>query len=185
MVTMNTCKNILHLLLKLFFLLPSFAGIVSEQEVVCGVQGQSVVLAMESKNLTNFFDIVWKAGDDRIARLNNAIPSYYGDHHGKVEIFVNGTIRLNRAEQDDSGNYTVEVFDSNGKSIVRRSIQVYIQGVTCGFLGIFLVAHAVLQAAVAFLLILFIIRQASLQRNQGPVLKWRQVFFVDKTYEID
>lgn len=104
------------------------AGIVSEQEVVCGVPGQSVVLAMESKNLTDFFDIIWKAGDDRIARLNNAIPSYYGDYHGNVEIFVNGTIRLNRAEQDDSGNYTVEVFDSNGKSIVRRSIQVYIQG---------------------------------------------------------
>uniref|UniRef100_A0A3Q0SK55 Immunoglobulin V-set domain-containing protein n=1 Tax=Amphilophus citrinellus TaxID=61819 RepID=A0A3Q0SK55_AMPCI len=40
----------------------------------------------------------------------------------------NGTIRLNNLSRTDTGNYTLQTFDSEGKSSGERTLKLFIQG---------------------------------------------------------
>uniref|UniRef100_A0A3P9DDK8 Immunoglobulin V-set domain-containing protein n=1 Tax=Maylandia zebra TaxID=106582 RepID=A0A3P9DDK8_9CICH len=40
----------------------------------------------------------------------------------------NGTFRINNLSRSDSGNYTLQTFDSDGRSSGERTLQLFIQG---------------------------------------------------------
>ncbi|KAK1161059.1 carcinoembryonic antigen-related cell adhesion molecule 3-like isoform X1 [Acipenser oxyrinchus oxyrinchus] len=84
---------------------------------VYGVLGKSVFLHVSNKNLLNGIDILWKRGTVPVARLKESTVFYYGDYENKANIFTNGTLRLDRIDDADSGPYSVVVSDANGRNI--------------------------------------------------------------------
>ncbi|MGH0118675.1 UNVERIFIED_CONTAM: hypothetical protein FKN15_027758 [Acipenser sinensis] len=92
---------------------------------VYGVLGKSVFLHVSNKNLLNGIDILWKRGTVPVARLKESTVFYYGDYENKANIFTNGTLRLDKIDDADTGPYSVVVSDANGRNIHSEIAQLF------------------------------------------------------------
>ncbi|MGH0117136.1 UNVERIFIED_CONTAM: hypothetical protein FKN15_029549 [Acipenser sinensis] len=79
-----------------------------------GSMGSSVVLFLNNEDHIHFSNIEWKKGNSLVAKLKDSAPHYYGDYRNRAEIFNNGTLILHETQGTDTGNYSVEFFDTNG-----------------------------------------------------------------------
>ncbi|XP_006262334.3 uncharacterized protein LOC102561689 isoform X1 [Alligator mississippiensis] len=86
----------------------------SVQEI-SGFAGGSVFLPSPEVNLEGHFHVTWKKENISIARMNFSYFEYYGEYANRSEIFSNGTLRLDRIEDSDSGRYYVEAHNGTGK----------------------------------------------------------------------
>ncbi|MGH0118670.1 UNVERIFIED_CONTAM: hypothetical protein FKN15_027753 [Acipenser sinensis] len=93
---------------------------------VYGALGDSVYLHFNT-TLNSSIHVEWKQGDNRIGVFKNNRPGFKDPYINRTEIFANGTLRLDRTQKNDSGDYSVEVFTTDGTNIFKRSMQVYIQ----------------------------------------------------------
>ncbi|XP_058852593.1 uncharacterized protein LOC131699528 [Acipenser ruthenus] len=94
---------------------------------VYGALGDSVHLHFNT-TLNSSAEVQWKRGVYRIGVFKNNSVALNNPYINRAEIFANGTLRLDRTQKDDSGDYSVDVFNTDGTSIFKRSMQVYIQG---------------------------------------------------------
>ncbi|XP_019384246.1 PREDICTED: uncharacterized protein LOC109305670 [Crocodylus porosus] len=81
---------------------------------ISGFAGGSVFLPSPEVNLEGHFHVTWKKDNVSIARMNFPYFEYYGEYANRSEIFSNGTLRLDRIEDSDSGWYYVEAHDGTG-----------------------------------------------------------------------
>ncbi|MGH0151624.1 UNVERIFIED_CONTAM: hypothetical protein FKN15_020485 [Acipenser sinensis] len=93
---------------------------------VYGALGDSVHLHLNT-TLNSSVHVEWKRGDKPIGVFKNNRPGFKDPYINRTEIFANGTLRLNRTQKNDSGDYSVDVFNTDGTNIFKGSIQVYIQ----------------------------------------------------------
>ncbi|XP_058852716.1 T-cell surface antigen CD2-like isoform X2 [Acipenser ruthenus] len=94
--------------------------------VVYGALGESVYLHFNT-TLKSSFEVQWKWGVNRIAVFKNNRTAFDNPYKNRAEIFANGTLRLDRTQKNDSGDYSVDVFNTDGTNIFKGSMQVYIQ----------------------------------------------------------
>ncbi|KAK6475909.1 carcinoembryonic antigen-related cell adhesion molecule 3-like isoform X1 [Huso huso] len=93
---------------------------------VYGALGDSVHLHFNT-TLNSSVEVQWKRGVYRIGVFKNNRTAFDNPYKNRAEIFANGTLRLNRTQKDDSGDYSVDVFNTDGTNIFKGSMQVYIQ----------------------------------------------------------
>ncbi|KAK1159394.1 hypothetical protein AOXY_G22070 [Acipenser oxyrinchus oxyrinchus] len=95
---------------------------------VYGAKGSTTFLFLENQNdiQTINFDKTWKKGGSLVAELNGSTPYYYGHYETRTGVFKNGTIRLDRTQEWDTGNYSVDFFDKDKNNIGRWAIQLFI-----------------------------------------------------------
>ncbi|KAK6474674.1 T-cell surface antigen CD2-like [Huso huso] len=92
---------------------------------VYGALGHSVYLHLNT-TLNSSVHVEWKQGDNRIGVFKNNRPGFKDPYINRTEIFANGTLRLDRTQKNDSGDYSVDVFNTDGTNIFKGSMQVYI-----------------------------------------------------------
>ncbi|MGH0147986.1 UNVERIFIED_CONTAM: hypothetical protein FKN15_039428 [Acipenser sinensis] len=93
---------------------------------VYGALGDSVHLHFNT-TLNSSVHVEWKQGDKPIGVIKNNRPGFKDPYINRAEIFANGTLRLDRTQKNDSGDYSVDVFNTDGTNIFKGSMQVYIQ----------------------------------------------------------
>ncbi|KAK1161056.1 T-cell surface antigen CD2-like [Acipenser oxyrinchus oxyrinchus] len=93
---------------------------------VYGALGDSVYLHFDT-TLNSSVEVQWKRGVNRIAVFKNSRTVFYDSYVNRAEIFAIATLRLDRTQKSDTGNYCVEVFDITGCNILNGCIQLYIQ----------------------------------------------------------
>ncbi|NWT16687.1 CD2 protein, partial [Vireo altiloquus] len=80
----------------------------------------------------------WKKGGQRLFQLKyNKTKDFINKKQCRCEMLRNGTLRIQHLVKEDSGNYTVELYDQNGKSKGEENIMFFVQGernhATCAF----------------------------------------------------
>lgn len=76
----------------------------------------------------NNSDIAWMKNNTRIGKLKNSTSYFYKDYGTRAQIFTNGTLRIDKTQESDSGNYTVELFDQDGICIRKEAQHLEIEG---------------------------------------------------------
>ncbi|XP_058852690.1 T-cell surface antigen CD2-like [Acipenser ruthenus] len=94
---------------------------------VYGALGHSVYLHF-NMTLNSSVHVKWKQGVSPIGAFKDNKTAFNNPYINRTEIFANGTLRLDRTQKNDSGDYSVEVFNTDGTNIFKGSMQVYIQG---------------------------------------------------------
>ncbi|KAK6474672.1 T-cell surface antigen CD2-like isoform X3 [Huso huso] len=93
---------------------------------VYGALGDSLYLHCNT-TLKSSVEVQWKQGVNRIGVFKNNRTAFDNPYKNRAEIFANGTLRLDRTQKNDSGDYSVDVFNTDGTNIFKGSMQVYIQ----------------------------------------------------------
>ncbi|XP_028668877.1 carcinoembryonic antigen-related cell adhesion molecule 3-like isoform X2 [Erpetoichthys calabaricus] len=90
--------------------------------------GNSLILHLEKEvQEKQIHEITWKKDKAPLAKLKN------GTLHSNsmsVHIFPNGTLLLRKTRNTDSGNYTVEIYSKDGKSLSKAVYGVYLAAPT-------------------------------------------------------
>lgn len=75
----------------------------------------------------------WKNNTSTILRGkgNNTIPKTLKERYLFIPMF--GTFSIMNLSRADSGNFTLETFDSNGRKLEKRTLQLIVQGNCCSF----------------------------------------------------
>ncbi|XP_015205168.2 carcinoembryonic antigen-related cell adhesion molecule 3-like isoform X2 [Lepisosteus oculatus] len=81
---------------------------------VYGSLGRSVSLSLVNGRGENVYDVKWMKGDISVAQFKTAFPSYNGNYKNRLKIFSNGTMIMDRIQENDSGVYSVDFFYKNG-----------------------------------------------------------------------
>ncbi|XP_058852571.1 uncharacterized protein LOC117431082 [Acipenser ruthenus] len=105
------CRMYLLLLLLLFSLILSAAD---EFSTIYGELGGSVFLHLKKAWLLNNDGIIQKDNTTTVGRFKNnfTLVHSYKTH---ATLFSNGTFRMDRSQESDSGNYTVVTHDKDGR----------------------------------------------------------------------
>lgn len=67
-------------------------------------------------------DIQWKKGDDRIIRFTESKITHQTKE--TYQVFENATLKIKRLQMNDSGYYTVFLYDVNGKQILSNTFNL-------------------------------------------------------------
>nr|XP_015205257.1 PREDICTED: T-cell surface antigen CD2-like [Lepisosteus oculatus] len=79
--------------------------------------GSTVYLTADNGTQLNFHELEWSMKTFRMAKLRNSTQLHY--YGRQVEIFLNGTLRLDNVSKNDTGEITAKLFDTNGKNILQ------------------------------------------------------------------
>nr|XP_015205177.1 PREDICTED: T-cell surface antigen CD2-like [Lepisosteus oculatus] len=142
---------------------------ISTPSSVYGNLGDSVWFILDSGNLPNISDIIWKKEENRIARFRESESWTFADFMNRAEVFANGTLKVEQAREIDKGLYTVEIYDTNGKNVYKKDFRLQLRGEAPVFVFAYVVTHSVFQAIVSVLLIIFIIHQFRMKRKQDRI----------------
>ncbi|XP_058852712.1 uncharacterized protein LOC131699613 isoform X2 [Acipenser ruthenus] len=93
---------------------------------VYGALGHSVYLHFNT-TLNSSVHVKWKQGVSPIGAFKDNKMVFTNPYINRAEIFANGTLKLDRTQKNDSGDYSVDVFTTDGTNIFKGSMQVYIQ----------------------------------------------------------
>ncbi|XP_015205149.2 uncharacterized protein [Lepisosteus oculatus] len=97
---------------------------VTELPFVYGDLGFSVTLFDGNVDFQNISNAKWKKGDTLVAQFVHSHPQYNGEFQHGTEVFQNGTLKMQHAEENDAGNYTLEV--SNGDILHKWTTQLFV-----------------------------------------------------------
>ncbi|KAK5858100.1 hypothetical protein PBY51_002269 [Eleginops maclovinus] len=89
-------------------------------------------------------------------------------HHGRCELRPDGSLSFSHIQTADSGNYSLEVFEEDGRRVLRRDFQLLVDDLSSSSA---LVTVLILLLLLLFFIILFIInRKRKLRiRHSGPL----------------
>ncbi|MGH0117135.1 UNVERIFIED_CONTAM: hypothetical protein FKN15_029548 [Acipenser sinensis] len=73
----------------------------------------------------------------RLGKLKNSTSYFYKDYGMRAQIFTNGTLRIDKTQESDSGNYTVELFDQDGICIRKEAQHLEIEEGVLGSSALF------------------------------------------------
>ncbi|KFO57455.1 hypothetical protein N302_03496, partial [Corvus brachyrhynchos] len=79
----------------------------------------------------------WTKGGQRLVQIKNDRTRHYvNKDQCRCAMLRNGTLQIQRLEKADSGNYTVLVYQQDGRLKAEENIMFFVQGernhVTCG-----------------------------------------------------
>ncbi|XP_072901543.1 T-cell surface antigen CD2-like [Hemitrygon akajei] len=115
--------------LNLFFLLVASGGFPTASnenvETVYSELGKSAFL--KSRDLTSLkaTEIRWEKGNINVARYKGD-PKVYTSFQGKVEVFPNGTLKLNTTTESDEATYRYEMFDQSGVKQYEHTLKLFL-----------------------------------------------------------
>ena len=92
-----------------------------------GALGGTVVLQMMD-NASEIFQYQWNKDKSRILVGRKNIILYNQMKDKSLFTPTNGTFRINNLSRTDDGEYTLQIFDSDGSISEQRTIQLSIQG---------------------------------------------------------
>lgn len=90
------------------------------------VLGSSLLLLL--KNIANSSAIEWRKDNRSVAGFKQEAPYYNENYKDRASMFANGTLRLDKTQNTDSGSYSVIVFDKSGKNTQKGIAQIIIIG---------------------------------------------------------
>uniref|UniRef100_W5MZ60 Ig-like domain-containing protein n=2 Tax=Lepisosteus oculatus TaxID=7918 RepID=W5MZ60_LEPOC len=88
--------------------------------------GEFVYLFLPDMPLTNIKDLEWKTKDLKVAKFQNGKSSLHDLYKNRTTLFSNGTLRLDQPIKNDSGTYTLDVYDE-GESVFKGYIWLDVQ----------------------------------------------------------
>lgn len=77
---------------------------------------------------SEIFKLIWSNKPGTVLNLNKGTPVYNKIETRSVFTPSTGTFRINNLSRSDAGEYTLEIFDSNGIKSELRILQLTIQG---------------------------------------------------------
>ncbi|XP_015205247.2 uncharacterized protein [Lepisosteus oculatus] len=86
----------------------------------------SVVLLSPEQTFENISDAIWKKGDFLVGRLKNGSAHNIILYINRTEIFPDGTLKLNCTVKEDSGVYSLEMYNQDGKNLLKVNIMLNI-----------------------------------------------------------
>ncbi|XP_019381249.1 PREDICTED: T-cell surface antigen CD2 isoform X2 [Gavialis gangeticus] len=105
-------------LVILFF---SVKGSLGKLAKVSAILSESVLLNISSPVNEKIDEVKWSKEGHMIAKLINSSIVYYANKE-KYCLFGNGTLKIEQLVQQDSGNYTAEVYHSDGTQSETKNI---------------------------------------------------------------
>ncbi|XP_068766063.1 uncharacterized protein [Struthio camelus] len=88
--------------------------------------GGSMFLSLTEMKLRHF-QAVWKKENTEIARKNGFHFWYHEDYVKRSEIVSDYSLRLDRIQESDHGNYSIEVSDRDGRTLYKSTIRVKVE----------------------------------------------------------
>ncbi|XP_034033448.1 uncharacterized protein LOC117516727 [Thalassophryne amazonica] len=112
-------------LVWLAFLLLSTA-VSSDVTTVSVHRGEAVVLMSGLQRARPMLvqDVRWSSLTLLVSLKNNRTQC----HHGRCELLSDGSLNFSRISPDDAGEYVLEVFDENGKRVLKRRFELEVEG---------------------------------------------------------
>ncbi|XP_014802721.1 PREDICTED: uncharacterized protein LOC106891046 [Calidris pugnax] len=90
---------------------------VETSQEITELTGGSVFLNVTETKLKHFFQVVWKKENAEIARTNGSWFWYHEEYVNRSEIVSHYSLRLDRIQKHDSGNYSIELTDRDGRTV--------------------------------------------------------------------
>lgn len=77
----------------------------------------------------SIYEATWRKGTQRLVQIrDNKTKPFVSKEKCRCAILRNGTLQIQRLEKEDSGNYTVQVYDKDGQLKAEGSIMLFVQG---------------------------------------------------------
>ncbi|XP_016078950.1 PREDICTED: T-cell surface antigen CD2 [Miniopterus natalensis] len=115
------CKTLVASFLLMFTL--SAKGAAATTKEVHGTLHLDINLDVPTVSVKGKIDdIQWKKGDDRIIRFTESKITH--QTKATYQVFENATLKIKRLQMNDSGYYTVFLYDVNGKQILSNTFNL-------------------------------------------------------------
>nr|XP_026651618.1 T-cell surface antigen CD2 isoform X1 [Zonotrichia albicollis]XP_026651619.1 T-cell surface antigen CD2 isoform X1 [Zonotrichia albicollis]XP_026651620.1 T-cell surface antigen CD2 isoform X1 [Zonotrichia albicollis] len=76
----------------------------------------------------SIYEATWRKGTQRLVQIrDNRAKHFVNKEQCRCAILRNGTLEIQRLEKEDSGNYTVQVYQKNGQLKAEESIMLLVQ----------------------------------------------------------
>ncbi|GAA6228317.1 uncharacterized protein LOC108873623 isoform X3 [Lates japonicus] len=162
-----------RLLMMMVMMMKSEAASAETIEVHAG-SGETILLPNPNSSglrgrMNHEWDVRWTYNNQMLSLKSHKMTG----HDGRCELLSDGSLRFSQVQAEDSGNYTVEVFDQDGKRLTWMNFQLKVQGIpqtltnrrTSLLIGLLLPLSLLL-----VFVILFILRRRRIQstRTKGP-----------------
>uniref|UniRef100_A0A8C3FSG8 Immunoglobulin I-set domain-containing protein n=1 Tax=Chrysemys picta bellii TaxID=8478 RepID=A0A8C3FSG8_CHRPI len=107
--------------------LPLFEGSANKIDTEYGIRNGSVFLNITGFKEEKQQEVIWLKNSSRLAKGKGSDVKYYKAGK-KYELFPNGTLKINRLVEEDSGNYKVTVYNVTGQLQVEENFILSVQG---------------------------------------------------------
>ncbi|XP_074514421.1 uncharacterized protein LOC141782225 isoform X3 [Sebastes fasciatus] len=119
-------------------------------KIITAHSGEAVLLTSDLPELKPRQDARWTHLHLVMSRENKVKTC----HHGRCELLSDGSLRFSRVQTADAGNYSLEVFDENGKRLIKRDFLLRVEGDSSSSGS--MVVSTLVCCFLVFLLLLFI-----------------------------
>ncbi|XP_031734945.1 uncharacterized protein LOC116400960 isoform X2 [Anarrhichthys ocellatus] len=130
--------------------------------------GGAVLLSSDLQVLKSRQDIRW-TNTHLVMSLRTNVTMC---HHGRCELLSDGSLRFNRVQTEDAGSYSLEVFDEDGKLLMKKhfllSVEVCLSADTSSSTVASVLVCCLLLLLLLFFIILFFLRRRRNQRMRTP-----------------
>lgn len=130
-------------------------------EIITAHSGGAVLLTSDLQGLKHRHDIRWTHPHLVMSLKNNVTTC----HHGRCELLSDGSLRFSRVQTADSGSYSLEVFDENGKRLMKRDFMLRVEDISSNMVVVSVVVCCFLVFFLLFSIIFFILKRR--RRNQS------------------
>ncbi|TFK10331.1 collagen alpha-2(I) chain-like [Platysternon megacephalum] len=101
-------------------------GSANEAPKAYGIQNGSVFLNIPDFKVEKRHEISWFKITSLLVKVKNSTVKHYRDIE-KYMMFLNGTLKIDRLVEEDSGNYNVKVYDDRGQLQVEKYLILNVQ----------------------------------------------------------
>ncbi|XP_037646869.1 uncharacterized protein LOC119500911 isoform X2 [Sebastes umbrosus] len=119
-------------------------------EIITAHSGEAVLLKSDLPGLKPRQDVRW-THFHLVMSLENKVTTC---HHGRCELLSDGSLRFSRVQIADAGNYSLEMFDENGRRLIKRDFLLRVEGDSSSSGS--MVVSTLVCCFLVFLLLLFI-----------------------------
>lgn len=89
--------------------------------------GKFLLLNITNQNSSSYHEVKWFKGNSIVAKFKSG-PKLYGHFLRRVNIFPNGSLRVNSVSTKDKGIYRVDVYKTDGTVQLTKEFKVYLFG---------------------------------------------------------
>ncbi|KAK9537072.1 hypothetical protein VZT92_006808 [Zoarces viviparus] len=135
--------------------------------------GGAVLLSSNLQVLRSRQDIRW-TNTHLVMSLRTNVTTC---HHGRCELLSDGSLRFNHVQTEDAGSYSLEVFDEDGKLLMKKHFLLRVEDTSSSTVVSVLVC-CLLLLLLLFFIILFFLRRRRNQRMRTSGLLEENVYVV-------